>query len=180
MDVAERTHQRDGRPTGSQRAAAGAAQKIATRRGGPVAHRERGLSRTAPGVVGGARAKAGGVHGGWGFVGENPDFAQAVRDGGLIWVGPPVGAMRALGDKARAKALAEQHGVPLLAGYHGTDQAPDALADHAQRIGYPVFIKASAGGGGRGMRLVEGAADFQDALPAPQREAPARFRDAHG
>jgi 3-methylcrotonyl-CoA carboxylase alpha subunit len=125
------------------------------------------------------QANARAIHPGYGFLAENPDFAQAVIDAGLIWVGPPVSAMRALGDKARAKALAEQHGVPLLAGYHGTDQAPDGLADRAQRIGYPVLIKASAGGGGRGMRLVEEAADFQDALQAAQREAQASFRDDH-
>src|SRR5207244_11470813 len=101
------------------------------------------------------RANARAIHPGYGFLAENADFAQAVLDAGLVWVGPPVSAMRALGDKAQAKALAEQHGVPLLAGYHGAEQAPDALAEHARRIGYPVLIKASAGGGGRGMPLVE-------------------------
>jgi 3-methylcrotonyl-CoA carboxylase alpha subunit len=126
-----------------------------------------------------SRAKARAVHPGYGFLAENAEFAQAVIDAGLIWVGPPVSAMRALGDKARAKALAKQHGVPLLAGYHGADQTPDALAEHARRIGYPVLIKASAGGGGRGMRLVEDAADFAEAVQAARREARASFGDDH-
>jgi 3-methylcrotonyl-CoA carboxylase alpha subunit len=111
------------------------------------------------------------IHPGYGFLAENPDFAQAVTDAGLIWVGPPPAAMRALGDKAHAKALAEQHDVPLLPGYHGADQAADVLEEHASRIGYPVLIKASAGGGGRGMRVVERAEDFAQALEAARREA---------
>jgi 3-methylcrotonyl-CoA carboxylase alpha subunit len=123
------------------------------------------------------RANASAIHPGYGFLAENADFAQAVIDAGRVWVGPQVSAMRALGDKARAKELAEQHGVPLLAGYHGTDQSATALADHAGRIGYPVLIKASAGGGGRGMRVVEAAADFGDALDAARREALASFGD---
>jgi 3-methylcrotonyl-CoA carboxylase alpha subunit len=117
------------------------------------------------------------IHPGYGFLAENPDFAQAVIDAGLIWVGPPPAAMRALGDKAHAKALAEQHNVPLLPGYHGADQAPDVLEQHASRIGYPVLIKASAGGGGRGMRVVEQPEDFLEALEAARREALKNFKD---
>src|SRR5712691_6969313 len=101
------------------------------------------------------RTSAVAIHPGYGFLAENPDFAQVVIDAGILWVGPPPAAMRALGDKAHAKALAEQHNVPLLPGYHGADQASRVLKEHASRIGYPVLIKASAGGGGRGMRVVE-------------------------
>jgi 3-methylcrotonyl-CoA carboxylase alpha subunit len=126
-------------------------------------------------VARGAGAQA--IHPGYGFLAENADFAQAVLDAGWVWVGPPVEAMRLLGDKARAKTLAEQHGVPVLPGYHGTDQSAEALADHAARIGYPLMIKASAGGGGRGMRVVEAPAHFAEALAAAQREARASFGD---
>jgi 3-methylcrotonyl-CoA carboxylase alpha subunit len=117
------------------------------------------------------------VHPGYGFLAENADFAQRVVDADLVWIGPPPSAMRALGDKARAKALAERNGVPLLPGYHGEDQSLDTLAVEAQRIGFPVLIKASAGGGGRGMRVVESAAEFAEALEAARREALASFGD---
>ena len=122
-------------------------------------------------------AKATAIHPGYGFLAENADFAQACLDAGLVWVGPPPAAMRALGDKARAKALAEQHGVPLLPGYHGEDQSAETLQHHADRIGYPVLIKASAGGGGRGMRVVDSADAFADALEAARREALKNFGD---
>jgi 3-methylcrotonyl-CoA carboxylase alpha subunit len=121
----------------------------------------------------GARA----IHPGYGFLSENADFAQAVIDAGLVWIGPGPAAMRALGDKAHAKALAEQCQVPLLAGYHGDDQSPQTLREHAERIGYPVLIKAAAGGGGRGMRVVNWATDFEAALDAARREARASFGD---
>jgi 3-methylcrotonyl-CoA carboxylase alpha subunit len=117
------------------------------------------------------------IHPGYGFLAENPDFAEAVLQAGLVWIGPPPVAMRALGDKARAKALAAEHGVPLLEGYHGADQSPATLRQHANRIGFPVLIKASAGGGGRGMRVVETEADFDEQLRAAQREARASFGD---
>ena len=120
-------------------------------------------------------ARATAVHPGYGFLAENADFAQAVVDAGLAWVGPPPAAMRLLGDKASAKALAAQLEVPLLAGYHGPDQSPTGLQAEAERIGFPVLIKASAGGGGRGMRVVEHPADFAAALEAAQREAVAAF-----
>ena len=120
-------------------------------------------------------AKATAIHPGYGFLAENADFAQACLDAGLVWVGPPPVAMRALGDKARAKALAEQHDVPLLPGYHGQDQSADTLQHLADRLGYPVLIKASAGGGGRGMRVVDSADTFTDALEAARREALASF-----
>src|SRR5438128_7356167 len=112
------------------------------------------------------QAGAQALHPGYGFLAENADFAQAVQDAGLIWIGPPPAAMRALGDKARAKALAAEHGVPVLDGYHGADQSPATLRDHATRIGFPLLIKASAGGGGRGMRVVESARDLDEQLKA--------------
>jgi 3-methylcrotonyl-CoA carboxylase alpha subunit len=125
-----------------------------------------------------ARAtRATAIHPGYGFLAENADFAESVQQSGLIWIGPPPAAMRALGDKARAKALAAEQGVPLLEGYHGADQLPATLRDHAARIGFPVLIKASAGGGGRGMRVVETAQDFDEHLNAAKREALASFGD---
>jgi 3-methylcrotonyl-CoA carboxylase alpha subunit len=123
------------------------------------------------------RADAQAIHPGYGFLAENPDFAQAVQDAGLTWIGPPPAAMRALGDKARAKVLAAKHGVPLLPGYHGGDQSPLSLKEQARRIGYPLLIKASAGGGGRGMRIVESEQDFDQHLQAAKREAHASFGD---
>ncbi|HEY2592454.1 MAG TPA: biotin carboxylase N-terminal domain-containing protein, partial [Chloroflexota bacterium] len=123
----------------------------------------------------GARA----IHPGYGFLSENAAFAQAVIDSGIAWIGPPPSAMRALGDKARAKALAEMHEVPVLVGYHGDDQTPRTLQTHADRVGYPLMIKASAGGGGRGMRVVALPADFAGALESAQREARASFGDDH-
>ncbi|TME43825.1 MAG: ATP-grasp domain-containing protein [Chloroflexi bacterium] len=123
------------------------------------------------------QADAQALHPGYGFLAENADFAQAVQDAGLIWIGPPPAAMRVLGDKARAKALAAEHGVPLLPGYHGDDQSPVTLNQQARRIGYPLLIKASAGGGGRGMRVVESEQDFDEQLQAAKREARASFGD---
>jgi 3-methylcrotonyl-CoA carboxylase alpha subunit len=123
------------------------------------------------------RTGAAAVHPGYGFLSENAEFAQACLDAGLVWVGPSPEAMRKIGDKASAKALAEQVGVPVLPGYHGEEQAADRLSREAEQIGYPVLIKASAGGGGRGMRVVEHAETFQQALEAAQREALASFGD---
>ena len=123
------------------------------------------------------RARAEAIHPGYGFLSENFQFAQACLDAGLVWVGPPPEAMRALGDKAGAKALAERIGVPVLAGYHGQDQDPETLAGQAEAIGYPLLLKASAGGGGRGMRVVEQPNAFGEALEAAQREALASFGD---
>jgi 3-methylcrotonyl-CoA carboxylase alpha subunit len=122
-------------------------------------------------------SRADAVHPGYGFLSENPDFAEAVIAAGLTWVGPPPWAMRALGDKAHAKTLAEQHGVPVLAGYHGDDQSLATLRAHAHRINYPVLIKAAAGGGGRGMRVVESEAALEHELEAAKREAVAAFGD---
>ena len=118
------------------------------------------------------------VHPGYGFLSENADFAQAVIDAGLTWVGPPPAAIRALGSKAAAKALAQQHGVPVLPGYAGADQADATFVAEAQRVGYPLMVKAVAGGGGRGMRLVHHAADLPAALASARAEALAGFGNA--
>jgi 3-methylcrotonyl-CoA carboxylase alpha subunit len=117
------------------------------------------------------------VHPGYGFLSENADFAQACADAGLVFIGPPPQAIRAMGLKAASKQLMQAAGVPLVPGYHGADQSPALLSREAARIGYPVLIKASAGGGGKGMRVVAAAADFDAALASCQREASASFGD---
>lgn len=119
------------------------------------------------------------VHPGYGFLSENEEFAQACADAGLVFIGPPPSAIAAMGSKSAAKALMEKAGVPLVPGYHGDDNDPQFLAGQAERIGYPVLIKASAGGGGRGMRKVDKAEDFVAALASCQREAKASFGDDH-
>jgi len=125
------------------------------------------------------RTGAEAVHPGYGFLSENADFAQACADAGLAFIGPPASAIRAMGSKSAAKTLMEKAGVPLVPGYHGRDNDPALLAREAARIGYPVLIKASAGGGGKGMRRVDAAADFAAALTSCQREAKASFGDDH-
>jgi 3-methylcrotonyl-CoA carboxylase alpha subunit len=119
------------------------------------------------------------VHPGYGFLSENDAFAQACVDAGLAFIGPPAAAIRAMGSKSAAKTLMEEAGVPLVPGYHGRDNDPALLAREAARIGYPVLIKASAGGGGKGMRRVDAADDFGAALASCQREARASFGDDH-
>ena len=111
------------------------------------------------------------IHPGYGFLSENEDFAQACADAGLVFIGPPASAINAMGLKAESKRLMEQAQVPLVPGYHGADQDPALLQREADRIGYPVLIKASAGGGGKGMRLVEKSEDFAAALESCKREA---------
>ncbi|HSR73056.1 MAG TPA: biotin carboxylase N-terminal domain-containing protein, partial [Kiloniellales bacterium] len=118
------------------------------------------------------------VHPGYGFLAENADFAEACARAGLVFIGPPAAALRTLGDKSAAKALMAEAGVPLVPGYHGDDQTAEGLAAAAGKIGYPVLIKAVAGGGGKGMRVVERAADFAEALEGARREAAAAFGDA--
>src|SRR5215469_6060954 len=117
------------------------------------------------------------VHPGYGFLSENEDFAQACADAGLVFIGPPPSAIRAMGLKAESKQLMEKAGVPLVPGYHAADQDPALLQREANRIGYPVLIKASAGGGGKGMRAVDKAEDFAAALQSCQREARNSFGD---
>ncbi len=117
------------------------------------------------------------IHPGYGFLSENPAFAEACAEAGIVFVGPPASAMRAMGSKSAAKALMEQTDVPLLPGYHGERQDADFLADQAARIGFPVVIKAVSGGGGRGMRVVTAAADFAAALGSARQEAASAFGD---
>lgn len=111
------------------------------------------------------------IHPGYGFLSENEDFANACAAAGLVFIGPPASAIRAMGLKAESKQLMEKAGVPLVPGYHGHDQNPELLQREADRIGYPVLIKASAGGGGKGMRLVEKSEDFAASLESCKREA---------
>ncbi len=111
------------------------------------------------------------IHPGYGFLSENEAFAQACADNGLVFIGPPPSAIKAMGLKAESKQLMEKAGVPLVPGYHGADQSPALLKREADRIGYPVLIKASAGGGGKGMRAVDKAEDFDAALASCKREA---------
>ncbi|MEO3472754.1 biotin carboxylase N-terminal domain-containing protein [Roseomonas sp. CAU 1739] len=117
------------------------------------------------------------IHPGYGFLSENADFAEACAAAGIAFVGPPGAAIRAMGSKAESKALMVAAGVPVVPGYHGEDQSADHLAAEAARIGFPVLIKASAGGGGKGMRPVFTAADFPGELAGARREATAAFGD---
>jgi 3-methylcrotonyl-CoA carboxylase alpha subunit len=127
-----------------------------------------------------AAAKATGaqaIHPGYGFLSENESFAQACVQANIIFIGPPASAIRAMGSKSAAKTLMEKAGVPLVPGYHGDNQDPVFLQKQADGIGYPVLLKASAGGGGKGMRIVERSDDFSAALASCQREAKASFGD---
>jgi 3-methylcrotonyl-CoA carboxylase alpha subunit len=117
------------------------------------------------------------IHPGYGFLSENEAFARACAEAGLVFIGPPASAIQAMGLKAESKQLMEKAGVPLVPGYHGASQEPALLASEADRIGYPVLIKASAGGGGKGMRAVERAGEFAAALASCQREAISSFGD---
>ena len=119
------------------------------------------------------------IHPGYGFLSENAAFAQAVLDAGLVWVGPDPASITAMGLKDAAKTLMAAAGVPVTPGYMGEDQSPGLLADEADAIGYPVLIKAVAGGGGKGMRLVEAPGDFADALQSCRREAASSFGNDH-
>jgi 3-methylcrotonyl-CoA carboxylase alpha subunit len=119
------------------------------------------------------------IHPGYGFLSENEAFARACAQTGLCFIGPPPEAIRDMGSKAAAKALMARAGVPLVPGYHGADNSPELLAKEAATIGFPVLIKACAGGGGRGMRRVDRAEDFAQALASCQREAQASFGDPH-
>jgi 3-methylcrotonyl-CoA carboxylase alpha subunit len=158
-------------------------------RGSPIAKYADEVVEIGPGPAGEsylrgdriiAAAKATGaeaIHPGYGFLAENADFAQTVRKAGLVFVGPSPEAMRRMGGKAEAKAIAAEAGVPVVPGYAGERQDAKTLAGEARRIGYPVLIKAVSGGGGRGMRLVEREDDLAAALESAQREAAASFGD---
>jgi 3-methylcrotonyl-CoA carboxylase alpha subunit len=125
------------------------------------------------------RTGAQAVHPGYGFLSENADFADALAANGIAFIGPPASAIRAMGSKSEAKKLMGKAAVPLTPGYHGDDQTPALLHKEADAIGYPVLIKAAAGGGGKGMRLVEQSVDFPDALASCKREAISSFGDDH-
>ena len=123
------------------------------------------------------RTGAQAIHPGYGFLSENEEFARACKDAGLVFIGPPASAIQAMGLKAESKRLMEKAGVPLVPGYHGDAQEPALLHKEADRIGYPVLIKASAGGGGKGMRIVDKSKDFEAALASCKREAINSFGD---
>jgi len=145
---------------------------------GPAAARESYL--VADKIVAACRQTgAQAVHPGYGFLSENEEFAEALAAAGVVFIGPPVSAIRAMGLKSESKKLMEKAGVPLTPGYHGDEQAPDFLRQQADRIGYPVLIKASAGGGGKGMRAVYKSEEFLDALASCKREAASSFGDEH-
>jgi 3-methylcrotonyl-CoA carboxylase alpha subunit len=130
-------------------------------------------------IIAAARATgAEAIHPGYGFLSENADFADAVAEAGLVFVGPPARAIRAMGSKSGAKALMERAGLPVVPGYHGADQSDEMLTAAAEKIGYPVLLKASAGGGGKGMRRVEEASAFALALASARREADSAFGEA--
>ncbi len=124
-----------------------------------------------------ARVGADAVHPGYGFLSENADFAQACADAGLIFVGPPAAAIRAMGSKSASKAAMAAVGVPVAPGYHGDDQTPQRLTEEARRVGFPLIIKASAGGGGKGMQVVNSAAEVAAAVESAQRLARAASSD---
>jgi 3-methylcrotonyl-CoA carboxylase alpha subunit len=117
------------------------------------------------------------IHPGYGFLSENEDFAAACAREGVVFIGPPPAAIAAMGSKAAAKSIMGKAGVPLVPGYHGDDQEPELLAREAARIGYPVLIKAVAGGGGKGMKIVERKSEFAPALASARREAKSAFGD---
>jgi 3-methylcrotonyl-CoA carboxylase alpha subunit len=143
---------------------------------GPAPPRDSYLS--IPAVIAAAQGSgAQAIHPGYGFLSENADFAEACAAAGLVFIGPSPKAIRAIGSKSAAKALMEAHGVPVVPGYHGAEQDEGRLLVEAGRIGFPVIIKASAGGGGRGMRIVAGPSEFAGALDGARREAKGAFGD---
>ena len=123
------------------------------------------------------RSGAQAIHPGYGFLSENAAFSEACAAAGVVFVGPPAAAIAAMGDKSRAKAMMAAAGVPVVPGYHGDDQSADRLAAEAERIGFPLLVKATAGGGGKGMRVVERPEDLPAALDGARREARAAFGD---
>ncbi|HSH48959.1 MAG TPA: biotin carboxylase N-terminal domain-containing protein, partial [Halomonas sp.] len=143
---------------------------------GPAAARESYLDIAAV-IEAARRTGAGAVHPGYGFLAENGAFVEALNAAGIVFVGPPAAAIAAMGDKSAAKERMDRAGVPLVPGYHGDDQDDDLLRREADRIGYPVLLKASAGGGGKGMRVVESGDEFQAMLDGCRRESRAAFND---
>ncbi|KAI0674022.1 carbamoyl-phosphate synthase L chain, ATP binding domain-containing protein [Trametes maxima] len=124
------------------------------------------------------RSRAQAVHPGYGFLSENAEFAERLAQEGIVFIGPPASAIVSMGSKSESKNIMSAAGVPVVPGYHGTNQDPAFLQQEAERIGYPVLIKAVHGGGGKGMRIVSSAADFADALASAQREARSAFGNA--
>lgn len=118
------------------------------------------------------------IHPGYGFLSENADFARTIEEAGLIFLGPPASAIDPMGSKSAAKSLMDQAGVPLVPGYHGDAQDIETFRSAAERIGYPVLLKATAGGGGKGMKVVEHSGELAEALASAQREALSSFGDA--
>ena len=143
---------------------------------GPAAARESYLSVDAV-IEAAQRTGTGAIHPGYGFLSENGTFVKALEQAGITFVGPPASAIAAMGDKSAAKARMANAGVPLVPGYHGDDQGDALLRSEADKIGYPVMLKASAGGGGKGMRVVESGEGFQAALDGCRRESKAAFGD---
>jgi 3-methylcrotonyl-CoA carboxylase alpha subunit len=144
---------------------------------GPAAARESYLAADKI-VALASRIGAACVHPGYGFLSENAEFAEACAAAGVVFVGPPPSAIRAMGLKSAAKALMQKAGVPVVPGYHGDNQAPKFLKEKAYEIGYPVLIKAIAGGGGKGMRRVDAHVDFENALESAAREGQSAFGDS--
>jgi 3-methylcrotonyl-CoA carboxylase alpha subunit len=143
---------------------------------GPPPARESYLSAAA--IIAAAKdTGAEAIHPGYGFLSENAEFAEACAASGIVFIGPPPAAMRAMGSKASAKTLMQQAGVPVVPGYHADDQDPAHLLAEAEKIGFPVLIKASGGGGGRGMRIVNNTVEFSRALDGAKREALGAFGD---
>jgi len=143
---------------------------------GPAAARDSYLKAEA--ILDAAkRSGADAIHPGYGFLSENAGFAEACVKAGIVFVGPPAAAIRAMGDKSAAKALMEKAGVPVVPGYHGVKQDLKTFTAEAKRIGYPVLIKASAGGGGKGMRIVDSEDGLAEAIESAQREAKSAFAD---
>ncbi len=143
---------------------------------GPPAARKSYLKGDAI-LVAAKQTGAGAIHPGYGFLSENAVFAEACAAAGIVFVGPPPAAIRAMGLKDQAKTLMAKAGVPVVSGYLGEDQSPKRLAEEAERTGYPVLIKAVAGGGGKGMRRVDSKAEFASALEGAKREAASAFGD---
>ncbi|HWD34674.1 MAG TPA: biotin carboxylase N-terminal domain-containing protein, partial [Casimicrobiaceae bacterium] len=143
---------------------------------GPAAPRESYLNADAIIAIA-KRAGAQAIHPGYGFLSENASFAQACEAAGLVFVGPPPAAIAAMGSKSAAKSIMSAAGVPVVPGYHGDDQDDALLAREAERVGFPVLVKATAGGGGKGMKVAAKASEFAAALASARREARSAFGD---
>ena len=115
----------------------------------------------------------------YGFLSENADFVELIESKGLTFVGPPASAIRQMGSKSESKQIMEAAGVPILKGYHGGPNSPELLLEKSREIGFPVMLKASLGGGGKGMRIVRNEGEFMDQLDAAKREAMKGFNDDH-